>query len=229
MMKTAIAALLLSAGLVAPAVAQEAPQLTAEQIEAQNQAIADFTAAQQAQAAGNQTEALAKINAALPAIRDIAARDASNVQNAGFLASALTIAANAQGALGNIDAIAPLYAEAAPQWTKVYQADKTNQGVRDTLVSVLVNLGNFNLSKANKTEAQPYFEQALAIAKEGRSADPASPELANAEFSALIGLNQSTGDAAYLDQAKTVGAELREKGIVNAANEPSVTAILGAA
>lgn len=240
MMKSAISALFLCAGAAlasAPAIAQEAApaaqapaaQLTPEQAEAQNKAIADFTAAQQAQAAGNHAEVIAKLEPALPVIREIAGRDPSNVQNAGFLASALTIAANSQGALGKIDAIAPLYAEAAPQWMKVYEADKANAGVRGTLVAILVNLGNFSLTRQDKAGAKPHFEQALAIAKEGRAADPASADLANAEFSSLIGLNQSTGDASYLEAAKPVGAELREKGTVSAANKPAVDAILGAA
>lgn len=234
MLKSAITALFLSAAtLAAPAVAQDAAapatQLTPEQVEAQNKAIADFTAAQQAQAAGNHAEVIAKLEPALPTIREIASRDSSNVQNAGFLASALTITANSQGALGKIDAIAPLYAEAAPQWTKVYEADKANAGVRNTLVAILVNLGNFSLSQQDKTAAKPHFEQALAIAKEGRASDPASADLANAEFSSLIGLNQATGEASYLEAAKPVGTELREKGIVSAANKPAVDAILGAA
>ena len=240
MLKSAMTALFVSAAaLAAPAMAQdaaapaatEAPAtaLTPEQVEAQNKAIADFTAAQQAQAAGNHAEVIAKMEPALPTIREIVARDTANVQNAGFLASALTITANSQGALGKIDAIAPLYAEAAPQWTKVYEVDKANVGVRNTLVAILVNLGNFSLSKQDKTAAKPHFEQALAIAKEGRATDPASADLANAEFSSLIGLNQSTGEASYLEAAKPVGAELREKGIVSAANQPAVDAILGAA
>jgi tetratricopeptide (TPR) repeat protein len=241
MLKSAVTALFLSAAAVAaPAMAQDAaapatngqvaaPALTPEQVEAQNKAIADFTAAQQAQAAGNHAEVIAKLEPALPTIREIVARDPSNVQNAGFLASALTITANSQGALGKIDAIAPLYKEAAPQWMKVYEADKANAGVRNTLVAILVNLGNFNLTKQDKMAAKPHFEQALAIAKEGRAADPANADLANAEFSSLIGLNQATGEASYLEAAKPVGTELREKGIVSAANKPAVDAILGAA
>lgn len=230
MIKSAFAALLLSSSLVAaPAFAQEAAPLTAEEAAAQNQAIADFTAAQQLQAAGDHAGVVAKMTGALPAIRAIVARDPASVQNAGFLASALTMVANSQGALGNIDAIAPLYAEAAPQWTKVYEADTANKGVRDTLVSILVNLGNFQLMKDDKAGAAPHFEKALEIARAGRAADPASAELANAEFSSLIGLSQATGDMGYIEQAKPVGEELRAKGIVNAANEPSVKAILGAA
>ncbi|WP_373487211.1 hypothetical protein [Blastomonas sp.] len=240
MLKSVIATLFLSTSLFsAPVIAQEsAPAtaeasapvaLTAEQVEAQNKAIADFTAAQQAQAAGNHAETIAKLEGALPTIREIVARDPSNIQNAGFLASALTIAANSYGAQGNIDAIVPLYTEAAPKWTQVFQADKANEGVRGTLVSILVNLGNFSLSKQDKATAQPHFEQALAITKEGRATDPANADLANAEFSSLIGLNQSTGEASYLEAAKPVGEELRDKGIVNAANKPAVDAILGAA
>lgn len=206
-----------------------AAALTPEQVEAQNKAIADFTAAQQAQAAGNHAQVIATLEPALPVIREIAARNPADIQNAGFLASALTITANSQGALGKIDSIAPLYMEAAPQWTKVYEADKANAGVRGTLVSILVNLGNFSLNKQDKMAAQPHFEQALAITKEGRMADPASADLANFEFASLIGLNQATGEASYLEAAKPIGAELREKGTVSAANKPAVDAILGAA
>ena len=248
MMKSAISILFASSALAlagSPALAQDAAAadsaqaaqttqapataLTAEQAEAQNKAIADFTAAQQAQAAGNHAEAIAKLEPALPVIKEIAGRDSANIQNAGFYASALTIVANSKGALGNIDAIAPLYTEAAPQWTKVYESDKANAGVRGTLVSILVNLGNFSLNQQDKMAAKPHFEQALAIAKEGRAAEPASADLANAEFSSLIGLNQSTGEASYLEAAKPLGAELREKGTVSAANKPAVDAILGAA
>lgn len=240
MLKSAVTALFLSAAAVAaPAVAQDATApaagqaaasaLTPEQAEAQNKAIADFTAAQQAQAAGNHAEVVAKLEPALPTIREIVARNPDSVQNAGFLASALTITANSQGALGKIDAIPPLYKEAAPQWMKVYEADKANAGVRGTLVAILVNLGNFSLTQQDKAGAKPHFEQALAIAKEGRASDPANADLANAEFSSLIGLNQATGEASYLEAAKPVGTELREKGIVSAANKPAVDAILGAA
>lgn len=239
MLKSAITALFLSTSmLAAPAMAQDAaapagqaaaPALTPEQAEAQNKAIADFTAAQQAQAAGNHAEVIAKLEPALPTIREIVARDPGNVQNAGFLASALTITANSQGALGKIDAIPPLYKEAAPQWMKVYEADKANAGVRNTLVAILVNLGNFSLTQQDKVGAKPHFEQALAIAKEGRASDPANADLANAEFSSLIGLNQATGEASFLEAARPVGTELREKGIVSAANKPAVDAILGAA
>ncbi|MBY0620929.1 hypothetical protein [Sphingomonas ursincola] len=239
MLKSAITALFLSTSmLAAPAMAQNAaapagqaaaPALTPEQAEAQNKAIADFTAAQQAQAAGNHAEVIAKLEPALPTIREIVARDPGNVQNAGFLASALTITANSQGALGKIDAIPPLYKEAAPQWMKVYEADKANASVRNTLVAILVNLGNFSLTQQDKVGAKPHFEQALAIAKEGRASDPANADLANAEFSSLIGLNQATGEASFLEAAKPVGTELREKGIVSAANKPAVDAILGAA
>lgn len=239
MLKSAITALFLSTSmLAAPAMAQDAaapagqaaaPALTPEQAEAQNKAIADFTAAQQAQAADNHAEVIAKLEPALPTIREIVARDPGNVQNAGFLASALTITANSQGALGKIDAIPPLYKEAAPQWMKVYEADKANAGVRNTLVAILVNLGNFSLTQQDKVGAKPHFEQALAIAKEGRASDPANADLANAEFSSLIGLNQATGEASFLEAAKPVGTELREKGIVSAANKPAVDAILGAA
>lgn len=239
MLKSAITALFLSTSmLAAPAMAQDAaapagqaaaPALTPEQAEAQNKAIADFTAAQQAQAAGNHAEVIAKLEPALPTIREIVARDPGNVQNAGFLASALTITANSQGALGKIDAIPPLYKEAAPQWMKVYEADKANAGVRNTLVAILVNLGNFSLTQQDKVGAKPHFEQALAIAKEGRASDPANADLANAEFSSLIGLNQATGEASFLEAAKPVGTELREKGIVSAANKLAVDAILGAA
>lgn len=239
MLKSAITALFLSTSmLAAPAMAQNAaapagqaaaPALTPEQAEAQNKAIADFTAAQQAQAAGNHAEVIAKLEPALPTIREIVARDPGNVQNAGFLASALTITANSQGALGKIDAIPPLYKEAAPQWMKVYEADKANASVRNTLVAILVNLGNFSLTQQDRVGAKPHFEQALAIAKEGRASDPANADLANAEFSSLIGLNQATGEASFLEAAKPVGTELREKGIVSAANKPAVDAILGAA
>mgnify|MGYP005995903917 CR=1 FL=1 len=253
MTKQSFAALLLASTLLAsPALAQDttdgaaaeatateataetsattAPaEMTPEQIEAQNKAIADFTEAQKLQAAGDHAGTLAKIQGALPTIRMIAERDPSNVQNAGFLASALTMAANSQGALGNIDAIAPLYAEAIPQWRKVYQSDMSQTGVRDTLVSLLINVGNFNLIKENKAAAQPHFQEALDLANAGLETNPGSAELANAKFSALIGLNQSTGDMAYIEQAKPVAEMLRSKGIVNAANEPSVNAILGAA
>lgn len=238
MLKSVLRVLLASSVLTLPgvsAIAQdtgsEAPavSLTPEQIEAQNKAIADFTAAQQAQAAGNHAETIAKLDAALPTIRDIVQRDPASVQNSGFLASALTMAANSQGALGNIDAIAVLYKEAAPAWTKVYVADKANGGVRATLISILINLGNYSLNHDDKPGAQSNFVSALDIVREARATDPVSAELANAEFSSLIGLNQSTGEASYLEAAKPLGAELRAKGIVNAANQPAVDAILGAA
>jgi tetratricopeptide (TPR) repeat protein len=248
--KSTFACLLLSTSLggalaVTPAVAQEtaaeatattnaateaAPvELTVEQVEAQNKAVADFGEAQQLQAAGDHAGALAKLDGALPTIRVIAGRDPTNIQNAGFLASALTMAASSHGALGHTDQIATYYAEAVPHWRKVYDSDPSQAGVRDTLIGLMINLGNYNLINENKIEAKSMFDETLALVKAGLQADPASPELANAHFSALIGLNQSTGDESYIELAKAVGEELRAKGIVNAMNEPSVNALLGAA
>lgn len=210
----------------APAEAAEPAPLTAEQIDAQNKAIRDFGEAQALQTAGDHAGALAKLDGAMPVIRNIAARDPANVQSVGFLASALTMAATSHGALGNNDQIAAHYEEAIPAWRAVYAADNSQVAVRNTLVSLLVNLGNYNLIQENKDAAKPLFDEALMTAKTSLQNDPTSPEMANAHFSALVGLNQSTGEMSYLDDAKAVGTELRAKGIVNALNEPSVNALL---
>lgn len=93
----------------APAGQTAAAQMTPGQITAFNQAVADFTAAQQLQQAGDNAGAIAKYEGALPAIRTAVQISPDNMDYVGFLANALYAAAAAQGGANNIGAMISLY------------------------------------------------------------------------------------------------------------------------
>ncbi|MBU0869378.1 MAG: hypothetical protein KJ876_14890, partial [Alphaproteobacteria bacterium] len=98
-----------------------AAEMTPEQITAFNSAVTAFTAGQAAQQAGDNAGAVAKYDAALPAIRTAVEVDPSKIENVNFLANALYADAAAYGALGQMDKVIALYGESLPYWRKVVE------------------------------------------------------------------------------------------------------------
>ena len=101
-----------AADAAAPATDAAAPaarEMTPEEIAAFNQAVTDFTAGQSAQQAGDNAGAVAKYDAAIPAIRTAVEADPGKIDNVNFLANALYADAAAYGAMGQMDKVISLY------------------------------------------------------------------------------------------------------------------------
>ena len=224
------AALLLSASC--PVAAQEpsnvaATAMSQDQIVAFNKAVADFTAGQQAQQAGDNVTAIAKYDAALPAIRDAVKVQPDNLNNVNFLANALYAAAAANVALKKIDAVPPLYEESLPYWRKVVAAKPTDATSTTVLTSVLIQLGNFKLSKQDKEGAAPLYVEAMSLARKsvGENGSAANRNLL---LSAIIGASQTSDDPALKSEAGVMSKAMLADGTVDAVNKPAAQILAGA-
>lgn len=229
MYRTIVTALIVSAS--SPVVAQEASNVTAavmsqDQIVAFNKAVADFTAGQQAQQAGDNATAVAKYDAALPAIRDAVKVQPDNLNNVNFLANALYAAAAANVALNKIDAVPPLYEESLPYWRKVVEAKPTDATSSMVLTSVLIQLGNFKLSKQDKEGASPLYVEAMSLARKsvGENGNAANRNLL---LSAIIGASQTSDDPALKSEAAAMSKAMMADGTVDAVNKPAAQILAG--
>lgn len=213
----------------APAAASATPagQLSPDQITAFNQSVADFTAAQKLQQAGDNAGALPKYEAALPAIRAAVGVQPDNIDYVGFLANTLYADAAANGALQKFDAIIPLYKEAAPLWRKVSLARPTDAISRNILAGILVQLGNASLTTQDKAGADPYYKEAVDLARKSFAENGSDRIVRNLLLSALIGRSQSSGDAAVMQEAVTMGKTMLADGSIDAVNKPSAEALTG--
>ncbi|KFG88969.1 TPR repeat protein precursor [Sphingobium herbicidovorans NBRC 16415] len=203
----------------APAAAPAAT-LSQEQIVAFNKAVTDFTAGQQAQQQGDNMTAVAKYEAALPAIRDAVKTQPDKIENVNFLANALYATAAANAALQKLDAVAPLYEESLPHWRKVVAANPTDAQSRGVLTGILIQLGNFKLGKQDKAGADPFYAEAIPLARKA-VAEQSNPVNRNLLLAALIGASQTSEDAALKAEAATLSKAMLADGSVDAANKPS--------
>lgn len=200
--------------------ATPAPALSQEQIVAFNKAVTDFTAGQQAQQKGDNATALAKYEAALPAIRDAVKIQPGKIDNVNFLANALYAAAAANAALQKLDAVAPLYEESLPYWRQVVQAKPTDDQSRGVLTGILIQTANFKLGKQDKAGAAPLYAEAVPLARKA-VAEQANAVNRNLLLAALIGASQTSEDAALKAEAATMSKAMIADGTVDAANKPS--------
>lgn len=210
------------------AAAPAAAQMTPEQIAAFNQAVTDFTAGQSAQQAGDNAGAVAKYDAALPAIRTAVQADPAKIDNVNFLANALYADAAANGALGKMDQVIALYAESAPYWRKVVEAKPTDAASRNIFAGILIQLGNQKLVAKDNAAADPFYKEALTQARKSVAENAADPVSKNILLSALIGASQSGSDPAIKAEALSMGKAMLADGTVDATNKPSVEAMTGA-
>ncbi|WP_150295417.1 hypothetical protein [Sphingobium estronivorans] len=229
MYRAIVAALLLSASC--PVVAQEASSVTAavmsqDQIVAFNKAVADFTAGQQAQQAGDNVTAVTRYDAALPAIRDSVKAQPDNLNNVNFLANALYAAAAANVALKKIDAVPPLYEESLPYWRKVVDAKPTDATSSMVLTSVLIQLGNFKLSKQDKEGAAPLYVEAMSLARKSVGANGNAANR-NLLLSAIIGASQTSDDPALKSEGAAMSKAMMADGTVDAVNKPAAQILAG--
>ena len=217
------------AATAAPApTAAAAATLSQEQIIAFNKAVTDFTAGQQAQQKGDNATALAKYEAALPAIRDAVKTQPEKIDNVNFLANALYAAAAANAALQKLDAVAPLYEESLPHWRKVVAARPADAQSRGVLTGILIQLGNFRLGKQDKAGAAPLYAEAIPLARK-TAAEQSNPVNRNLLLAALIGASQTSEDQALKDEAATMSKAMLADGSVDAANKPSAQVLAQAA
>lgn len=208
--------------------APAAPALSAEQATAFNAAVADFTAGQAAQQAGDNAGALAKYEAALPAIRDVVRAQPQNIDNVNFLANALYAAAAANAALQKIDAVFPLYEESVPHWRTVVAARPNDAAGRNILAGILVQLGNVKLSKQDKAGAAPLYGEAATLARKSVQANADAPNK-NLLLGALIGLSQTGDDPAIEAEVAALSKTMLADGTVNAANKAAAQILSEAA
>ena len=211
-----------------PAQAAPAAQMTPEQIAAFNQAVADFTAGQQLQQAGNNAGAVAKYEAALPAVRAAVAAQPDNADYASFLANALYATAAAQAATQKFDAALSLYKEAVPLWRNQHAANPADANSRNILAGMLVQLGNQALTAKDKAVAGTYYREATDLARKSVAAAPADPLNNNLLLSALIGLSQTSEDKAVMDEALAMGKKMMADGSIDPVNKPSIEIMTGA-
>jgi len=233
---TALSALLVLASplaIAAPAIAQgaaaapAATPMTPEQVAAFNKAVTDFTAGQQAQQTGDNAGAVAKYDAALPAIRAAVQAQPDNIDNVNFLANALYADAAANSALNKPDVVVALFEESAPHWRKVVAAKPTDAASRDILAGILVQLGNAKLSKQDKAGADPLYAEAITLARKSVAEKATDPAANNLLLSGLIGASQTTADAKLKEEAVATSKKMLADGSVDAVNKPSAQALTG--
>lgn len=205
-----------------------AGQMSPAQVAAFNQAVADFTAGQTAQQGGDNAGALAKYEAALPAIRTAVQTQPTNIDNVNFLANALYAAAAAAGGQQQLDKMLGFYDESVPYWRKVVAAKPTDATSRNILAGILVQSGNAKLTKQDKAGAAPLYAEALTLARKSSTEQAADPIAKNLLLSALIGSSQTSDDPKVRDEAVTMSKAMLADGSVDAVNKPSAQALSGA-
>lgn len=208
--------------------AAPAPKMTPDQITAFNQAVADFTAAQQLQQKGDNAGAIAKYEAALPAIRTAVQVEPANQDYSRFLANALYATAAAQAGARNFDAVISLYKEAVPLWRGIVAANPADAASRNILAGMLVQLGNKALGDKDKETAKGYYTEATGLARQSVTAAPNDRITKNLLLSALIGLSQTSDDKAVMNEAITMGKTMMTDGSIDAVNKPSIEIMTGA-
>lgn len=233
-MSRSILALLLAspAILAAPAIAQEAAapaagQMNPAQIEAFNKAVTNFQAGQAAQQAGDNAGAVAKYEAALPAIRDAVKVQPDNIDNVNFLANALYADAAANASSQQMDKVVPLFEESVPHFRKVVSAKPADATSRNILAGILVQLGNAKLGAQDKAAAAPLYTEALPLARKSVADAPADAAANNILLSALIGASQTSTDPTIKEEAVTLSKKMIADGSVDASNKPAAQAIAG--
>jgi tetratricopeptide (TPR) repeat protein len=214
----------------APA-AEAAPavrELTKAEIAAFNKAVDAFTAGQEAQKSGDNQGAVAKYDGALPAIRTAVEADPALIDNVGFLANVLYADASAYAALGQMDKVAALYEESLPHWRKVLEAKPQDATIRNILAGTLVQVGNGKLAVQDRGGADPYYAEALKLARKSVEEAPQDNVSRNLLLSALIGAGQTSTEEGMLEEALTMGKAMIADGTIDAANRPTVEAMVAA-
>lgn len=213
----------------APAVeAPVARELTSAEIAAFNKAVTDFTAGQTAQQKGDNATAVAKYDAALPAIRTAADADPSKIDNINFLANAFYAQAAAYGALGQMDRVIPIYDESVPYWRKLVAAKPTDTASRNILAGILIQLGNQNLRDHDRGGADPFFEEALTLARQTVADQAGDAASKNILLAALIGASQTGTEEGIRDEAINLGQAMIADGSIDATNRPQIDTMTGA-
>ncbi|MDX3900751.1 MAG: hypothetical protein QHC40_09620 [Sphingobium sp.] len=211
----------------APAASTAAGEMTPEQIAAFNKAVTDFTAGQTAQQGGDNATAVAKYEAALPAIRKAVEVQPDKIDNVNFLANALYADAAAQSALGKADQVIALFNESVPHWRKVVTAKPTDATSRDIFAGVLTQLGNQKLVAQDKPAADAFYAEAVTLARKSVAEKPGDAAAKNLLLGALIGQSQTSADPKVKEEAVTMGKAMLADGSVDAVNKPSVEALTG--
>lgn len=207
--------------------APAARELTTAEIAAFNKAVSDFTAGQTAQQKGDNAGAVAKYDAAIPAIRTAVEADPSQIENVNFLANALYADAAAYSALGQMDQVMRLYDESVPHWRKLVETKPTDVASRNILAGILIQLGNQNLRDHDRGGADPFFEEALTLARQTVADQPGDAASKNILLAALVGASQTTTQEGMRDEAIGLGQAMIADGTIDATNRPSIETMTG--
>jgi tetratricopeptide (TPR) repeat protein len=214
-----------------PAAAQAAKVAAVSQAPAKvtpfNQAVAQFTAGQAAQQAGDNVGALAKYELALPTIRSAVQTDPTNVNNVNFLANTLYAASAAKAGLSDIPGMLALYTESVPYWRTVLASKPGNQVTRQILGGILVQLGNAKLAAPDKAGADILYNEAIGLARDASTLASASAKNRNLLLSALIGATHTNEDPGVKEEAITLAKVMIANGSVDAGNKPSAQILAG--
>lgn len=216
----------------APTAQQAAPAasaMTPAQITAFNKAVTDFSAGQTAQQAGDNSTAAMKYEAALPAIRTAVQVDPTKIDNVAFLANVLYADAAAQAGLGKLDKAMALFGESAPHWRKVVEAKPADTASRNVLAGILVQLGNQKLTAKDASGADPYYQEAVTLARKSVADNATDKVSKNLLLSALIGASQTGGDPAVKAEALSLGKAMMADNTIDAVNKPSIEIMTGQA
>lgn len=209
--------------------AAAAREMTPAEIAAFNKAVTDFTAGQAAQQKGDNANAVAKYDAALPAIRTAVEADPAKTDNVNFLANALYADAAAYGALGQMDKVIALYGESLPHWRKVVEINPADAASRNILAGILIQMGNKELRDHDRAGADPYYEEALALARKSVAEKPTDAISKNVLLSALIGASQTSTEEGLREEAISMGKAMTADGTIDAINKPSIETMTGPA
>jgi hypothetical protein len=110
----------------------------------------------------------------------------------------------------------------------VVEAKPADTASRNILAGMLIQMGNQKLSAQDTDGADPYYQEALTLARKSTAAQPADAVSKNILLSALIGASQTSMEEGLRDEAITLGKAMMADGTIDATNKPSIAVMTGA-
>jgi Flp pilus assembly protein TadD len=117
----------------------------------------------------------------------------------------------------------------SPHWRKLVEAKPEDATSRNILAGILVQVGNSKLAVQDRGGADPYYAEALTLARKSVEESPQDAVSRNLLLSALIGAGQTSTQEGMLEEALTMGKAMIADGSIDAVNRPTVEQMVGAA
>ena len=89
-------------------------------------------------------------------------------------------------------------------------------------------MGNQKLATHDTDGADPYYQEALTLARKSTAAQPTDAVSKNILLSALIGASQTSMEEGLRDEAINMGKAMMADGTIDATNRPSIEVMTGA-